>query len=64
MEGVEGLMSNENIPISIDQIALSNMYQNEALLRLLAKEHIITKEEFDKEIGQIKIELQQKRKQN
>ena len=47
--------------VSWEEISYSNMMEQEALLRILVKKGIVTKEEFLEEIKQLQIELAAKR---
>ncbi len=50
--------------VSIDELVISNMYEQEALVRLLAKKGIIAKEELLTKIREIQLEQADKRREN
>lgn len=57
-------MSDQNRTIPVEELAISNMYSQEALLRLLVKKGVITQEEFLQELEALKREQVDKRREN
>ncbi len=57
-------MADKNKPISMEEIAISNMYQIEAMIRLMENKGLLERTELLEEIQKIEIEQREKRKQN
>jgi len=54
---------NESKTISYEELSLSNMWQLEAVYRLLIKKGIITQKEFENEFNELKNEYDKENKQ-
>ena len=57
-------MDDKRKPVSIEGLAIPNMYSQEALVRLLVHKGIITKEEYLNEIRKVQEQEQERRKRN
>ena len=57
-------MSEERVPISYEDLAISNYFEQEALVRLLVRKGIITKEELIKEVQEVQREQSNRRREN
>lgn len=50
------MKDNENKTISYEELSLSNMWQLEALYRLMINKGLITKDEYENELKDLKVE--------
>ena len=57
-------MADKDKPISIEELAFSNMWQAEGLVSPLEKKGLITREELLEEIRAAQIETEEKRREN
>ena len=57
-------MADEREPVSMEEFTMSNMWEQEGLVRLLVNKGIITREELLEEIKAAQVEAQDKRREN
>ncbi len=57
-------MSDKNEPATTEELAISNMFQQEALVRLLEKKGLITRKELLEEIREVQKEQEGRRERN
>jgi len=57
-------MADERKPVSMEELAFSNMWELEGLVMLLEKQKLIPREELLEEIKTVQVRAQVKRKEN
>jgi hypothetical protein len=57
-------MADERKPVSMEELTMSNMWQQEGLVSLLVKKGLITRDELLNEVKAAQIEAQDKRREN
>jgi len=54
-------MCKKNSVVTVEEIAISNMYEIQAIIKLLVKKGLLTEEEIVQEIRELKEEHKEKR---
>ena len=57
-------MSSDDKKVSTEELALSNMWQLEAMISLLEKKGVMTRQELLDEVKQAQLKAQDKRREN